>query len=89
MLTKEEHTKLRKIWHAALDLIIFGKPGDYEESHQRWMAAAPKIHEAFSAFLDDHDPYLTFKATVDCNCGRGTDRGGVVGADEVPRANGL
>lgn len=89
MLTLEEHTRLRWIWHAALDLIIHGKPNENEGAHERWMAAAPKIHDTFATFLDDHDPYLTPKATVDCNCGRGANRGGVVGADEVPGANGL
>ena len=89
MLTREDHTKLRKIWHAALDLIMFGKPNDYEQAHERWIAAAPKIHETFAAFLDDHDPYLTPKATVDHNSGGSPDRSGVVGDDEVPGANGL
>lgn len=89
MLTRKEYIRLQEIWRAALDLIIHGKPNENEGAHERWMAAAPKIHQTFSTFLDDHDPYLTFKETLDCNCGRGADRGGVVGADEVPGANGL
>jgi hypothetical protein len=89
MLNQKEYNELWQICQAALDLIIHGRPNKNEEAHERWMAAAPKIHKTFTAFLNDHDPYLTFKATVDCNCGRGADRGGVVGADEVPRANGL
>jgi hypothetical protein len=89
MLTLKEHTRLRKIWCSALALIVHGRPNEGDEAHKQWMAAAPQIHEAFTKFLEDHDPYLTPKALVDCNCGRGADRGGVVGADEVPGANGL
>lgn len=81
MLTQKEHVRLRQIWHAAIDLIIYGAPNHWEGAHERWISAAPKINEAFSRFLEDHDPYFAPKTPLNLHPDRGADRISVDGAD--------
>lgn len=89
MLTRQEHTRLRQIWHAALDLVIFGEPNHWEDAHERWVAAAPKIHEAFTQFLEDHDPYRALETPPSLHPDRSADRGGLDSTNEMPRVDGI
>lgn len=89
MLTREEHNKLRQIWHAALDLVIFGTPNHWENAHSRWISASAKIHETFTQFLEDHDPYRALETPSSLHPDRSAHRSGVDGADENYRANGV
>lgn len=85
----EDHQRLTECWRGALDLIIHGLPHKTDGSFEIWHQGAQMTLTTFKELLAKYAPYQTFKSTADHDPSRGTDRGGVVGADEVPGANGL
>jgi hypothetical protein len=55
-MSKDEYKAVQKLWFAALELIIHGRPKDTDESRHWWHEGAVETHTNFSKFLRENQP---------------------------------